>query len=318
MGNNDKIKIVVIAGPTASGKSSLAIKVASKYNSEIISADSRQIYKQLNIGTDRLNEKDMLEIPHHLMGEYNLGDRFTAFDFINESERVVYQASEKGKNIIICGGTGLYIRALTDGIVELPDEKMSYRNELLDLAAEKGPKFIHNMLMDVDPEEALKVHYNNMIKVIRALEIYNLTGRPKSEILKDTEPRSKKFNFLQIVLKPDRDKLYKLIEQRVDQMFEIGLLEEAESVYRSEYKKALKECKVVGYSELIEYFEDKISLDEAISKIKQNTRRYAKRQYTWFNNIAGAKTIAEFGNNAFEKCDKLVASYWYPDKIKKT
>ena len=307
---SEKIKIIVIFGPTCSGKSSLALSLAHQFDCEIISADSRQIYRQLKIGTDRLDENQWQGIAHHLMGSHDLDYRFTAFDFVDIAERAIREASARGRHVIICGGTGLYIRALVQGIYELPDGDVSYRNELLDLAASKGPKFIHDMLVKVDPEEAAQVHYNNMIRVIRALEIYNLTGRPKSKILKDTAPRNDDFVFLQINLNPPRDELYNLIDARVDKMFEDGLLQEAEAVWESTHREALKDRRIVGYSELIEYFEDRISLEEAKNLTKQNTRRYAKRQYTWLKGVKQAEVISGFGKDALAPCLKLAGSFW--------
>ncbi|MFH1701448.1 MAG: tRNA (adenosine(37)-N6)-dimethylallyltransferase MiaA [Candidatus Zixiibacteriota bacterium] len=309
----DKINILIIGGPTASGKSSLAINIAKKYDAEIISADSRQIYHQLKIGTDRMDETEWGGIKHHLMGSHNLGDKFTAFDFLIESEKIISNLSAVNKKVIVCGGTGLYLRALTEGIIELPDHDTSYRNELLDIAAARGPKFIHEMLEKVDPEEAAKIHFNNMIRVIRALEIYNLIGRPKSEVINETVPRNEKFNFMQIYLVPERDQLYERINSRVDKMFEQGLLIEAESIFKSPLEGKLKLCKIVGYTELIAYFENHISLTEAQNLIKQNTRRYAKRQYTWFGNTTGAQFVPKFGSEAeaLASCLEQINGFWH-------
>lgn len=308
---DDIVKIVVIAGPTASGKSSLAVKIAGTYDAEIISADSRQIYRQLKIGTDRLDESQWQGIPHHLMGSHDLDESFTAFDFVSEAERAIEAARGRGKRVIICGGTGLYMRALIDGIYELPDGDVSYRNELLDLAAARGPKFIHDMLAEVDPEEASQVHYNNMIRVIRALEIYHLTGKPKSSIKAITEPRNENYRFLQIILSPPRDELYNRIEQRVDEMFTEGLPDEVNTVLKSEYGSAMRQRKIVGYSELIDYLEDEITIDEARRLIKQNTRRYAKRQFTWFRRISDAIVVGQFGADAYEKAAGAVETFWH-------
>ncbi len=307
--SDDSIKIIVIAGPTASGKSSLALEVAKELDAEIISSDSRQIYRQLKIGTDRLDESEWQGIPHHLMGSHDLDYRFTAFDFVDIAEKAIKDCEKKNNRPIICGGTGLYIRALVDGIYELPDGDVSYRNELLDLASSKGPKFIHEMLAKVDPVEASQVHFNNMIRVIRALEIYNLTGKPKSELKHTTSPRNENFRFTQIILTPPRDELYKRIETRVDEMFDEGVVEEAEAVFNSRYGSSLKQRKIVGYSELIDYFEDRLTLEEARLQIKQNTRRYAKRQFTWFRNVKNAVFIDEFGKNAFKKCQSSIETF---------
>jgi tRNA dimethylallyltransferase len=303
------IKIIVISGPTCSGKSSLAIEMAKRFNAEIISADSRQIYRQLKIGTDRLDRDEMQGVEHHLMGIIDLGQRFTAFDFVKRSEETILKADSENRRAIICGGTGLYIRALTDGIFEIADSQMSYRNELLDLASTRGPKHIYDMLAEIDPISADDIHPNNLIKIIRALEIYYITGVRKSELLAHTSPRNRRFRFRQIILSPDRELLYNRIDSRVNLMIENGLIDEAKKLYESSFGRALNDTKVVGYAELIRFFDGDLTRDEAISSIKQNTRRYAKRQFTWFRSVKSAKIIKCFGPEAVEPCAKLIESF---------
>ena len=213
-----KIPVAIISGPTASGKSSLTIDMARRFEAEIISADSRQIYRQLKIGTDRLDKDQWQGITHHLMGSVDLGQRFTVFDYVKEAGHIINDANTRKKRIIICGGTGLYIRALTEGIFEIPDDDMTYRQDLLDIVAREGPNYIHRMLMEVDPAEAANIHPHNFIKVIRALEIHHITGRTKSDMMAETRPRHENFVFLHIILLPDREKLYERINRRVDDM----------------------------------------------------------------------------------------------------
>ena len=305
-----KIRILVISGPTCSGKSSLAITIAGEFNAEIISADSRQIFRQLKIGTDRLDKDQWGGVPHHLTGTVDLGQRFTVFDFVREADAIIKQVHARGKRVIICGGTGLYIRALIDGIFEIPEDDLSYRRELIDLAAKEGPAYIHNMLKAVDPEEAAAIHPHNMVKAIRALEIYHITGQPKSELAKETKPKNKDLKFLHIILLPDRNKLYKLIEERVDRMIDAGLVAEAEAVFKSSLGEALIQSRIVGYSELIDYFKGGSSLPEAIDLIKQNTRRYAKRQYTWFRAVKRDRKVYQFGSESVDICRKLAETFW--------
>jgi len=308
-GKGSRPRVVVISGPTASGKSSLAIQMAIDCDAEIISADSRQIFCQLKIGTGRLSESEQKGIPHHLMGTVSLGERFTAFDFVRQSRLLIGQINERGKKVIICGGTGLYLRALIDGIFEIPDDDMSYRQELIDLAARSGSPVLHDMLARVDPDEAAAIHPNNLIKIIRALEIFHVAGRTKSELMKEKSSDNAAC-FLQIVLMPERQKLYKAIEMRVDQMIGDGLTAEAKTIFESPLRAALRNSKIVGYSELIDYFEGRYSLDTAIELIKQNTRRYAKRQYTWFRHIAKREVIPEFGRDAVASCRNLISAFW--------
>ena len=303
------LPVIIISGPTASGKSTLAINVAKKTNAEIISSDSRQIYRQLKIGTDRLDHDQWQGIEHHLVSCTDLDERFTAFDFARQAKISIEEISGRGKNVIVCGGTGLYIRALVDGIFEISDDDFSYRRELIDLCARKGPVYFHEMLIKIDPEEASLIHPQNSIKVIRALEICHVTGKTKSELIRQDDPRPDKPRFLYIILLPEREKLYQLINARVDAMIEEGLVAEAEAVNNSRFGKAMRLKKIVGYTELIDYFEDKISLDGAINLIKQNSRRYAKRQYTWFRAVKNAEFIRAFGSEVESDCLKLIETF---------
>ncbi len=304
------IRIVVIAGPTCSGKSSLAIRLAHNYGAEIVSADSRQIYRQLKIGTDRLDPDQWEGVPHHLMGTVDLDERFTVFDFVRQATDTIDRIYSTGGRIIVCGGTGLYIRALAEGIFEIPDEDMSYRNELLEIASTRGPKVLYEMLMKVDPVSAEEIHPHNMIRVVRALEIYHITGRPKSELMHQPDTRDGRFAFFQVLLMPLREELYGRIDGRVDDMVARGLFEEARAVYDSPYREALKQCKVVGYAEIVRYFEDGISREETIDLIKQNTRRFAKRQYTWFRATKADLVIDSFGTGAGAKAVESLDSWW--------
>jgi tRNA dimethylallyltransferase len=311
--NSEKIQVVLISGPTCSGKSSLAIKAALKFNAEIISADSRQVFRQIKIGTDRLDPEEWQGIKHHLMGFIDLSTRFTVFDFVSQANRIIKDVAKQGKGVIICGGTGLYIRALTDGIFEIPEDDFSYRNDLTDLAARKGPSYVHNMLQKVDPQEAAQIHPNNLIKIIRALEIYHITGQTKSELMSKTKPINAKLQFLQIILMPERHQLYKAIEDRIDMMIKDGLIDEISDVYNSDFRKALIKSKIVGYSELIEYLEGKLTLEGAVNLVKQNTRRFAKRQYTWFKAIKNAEILPGTGFEAENDCYNLIETFWNKD-----
>lgn len=307
--SKEEIPVIIICGPTASGKSGLALEMAQKYDAEILSADSRQIFRQLKIGTDRLDKNQQQGITHHLMGSADLGERFTAFDFVREAERVIEEASDRGQQIIICGGTGLYVRALVDGIFEIPDDDMTYRQDLLDMVAREGPNFVHRMLSEVDPKEAANIHPRNYIKVVRALEIYHITGRPKSEMVDETKPRNENFVYLYLILLPDRDRLYERINQRVDEMIDIGLIDEAREVLGSIHGESLRNSKIVGYRELIDFFDGNISQAEAINLIKRNTRRYAKRQYTWFRAAPKRKILPSFGSESAEVTADLVENF---------
>jgi len=304
-----KIPVVIISGPTGSGKSPLAIALAHQIKGEVISADSRQIFRQLKIGTARLDETEWQGIPHHLTGMVDLDQRFTAFDFAQQAQAIAKHIDAQNKRAIVCGGTGLYLRAVVDGIFEIPDEDMTYRQELIDLAAREGSVSLHRMLTEVDPEEAAQTHPHNTIRVIRALEIFRLTGRPKSAWKELTDVAERPFRFLHLILMPDRMLLYQALDQRVNRMIALGLVDEARAVYESRYKEALCRCKVVGYAELIDHFEGRHTLEDAASLIMQNTRRFAKRQCTWFRPIKHAKVMPCFGTEALDICF-LAASHF--------
>jgi tRNA dimethylallyltransferase len=306
----DRIPVLVISGPTCCGKSSLAIELARHYGAEIISADSRQIFRQIKIGTDRLDPDQWHGVPHHLMGTVDLGQRFTVFDFVREAQATVHAIQSKGKRAIVCGGTGLYIRALIDGIFEIADDDMPYRNELLDLAATKGPGYLHGLLAQIDPESAREIHAHNMVRVMRALEIFHLTGRRKSELGELPSTQDERFRYRHVILMPPRERLYRRIEKRVERMIVEGLFEEAEAIYRSPYGAALKNSRIVGYAEICRFLEGGLIRDEAIRLIMQNTRRFAKRQYTWFRAVASAQTIEEFGLESLPEAKKTADSFW--------
>ena len=304
-----KIPVVVISGPTASGKSSLAIDMALEMNAEIISADSRQIFRTLRIGTARLTEDEMRGVPHHLSGIIELGQRYTVFDYMRDARRFIKEIAARGRLVIVCGGTGLYLRALIDGIFEIPEDDFSYRQELIDLAAQHGPTYIYQRLLEVDPEEAVKIHPNNLVKVIRALEIYHLTGKPKSYLAGTQTAPSPDLKFLQLTLLPDRTELYKRIDARVDEMIRQGLVDEVRGIYDSPDREALRQCKIVGYSELIDSFEGRFTLETAWDLIKKNTRRFAKRQYTWFRRVNEAGILKSFGAEAAPRCRELILGF---------
>ncbi len=307
---DDQIPILIITGPTASGKSSLAISLALEYNAEIISADSRQIYRQLKIGTDRLDENEWQGIPHHLMGVVDLGERFTVFDFVRRAEEIIFDIHRRGKRIIVCGGTGLYLRALTEGIYELPDEDLKYRNELMNMIAAHGVDYLYAQLQKVDPGAAAELHPHNVVRVIRALELYRLTGLTRDQQAQLPNTQNPRFRFLQIIILPERAVLYQKINDRVEAMIERGLIEEVKKIYLSDERRALKQSKVVGYDELIKYLDDYLTLSEAVNLIMQNTRRYAKRQYTWFRAVKKAVVVEYFGNEARPEVVKAIGRFW--------
>lgn len=278
----DSRPIPVICGPTASGKSLVAHALAKEQPIEIVSADSRQLVRHLNIGTAKPTLQERQEVPYHLIDLIEPGERYSAFRFIGDATRVITEILRRGNQPIVVGGTGLYIRALTEGVVEIEQDDMAIRERLESEMEQHGPEAMYERLRQIDPLEASKTHANNNIRVIRALEIYYLTGKSKSEINATGTYRKGHFNFVCYAILPERDWLYARINERVDIMIEQGLLQETEALVLRGWKENIRRANIIGYNELLDYLDDRISLDEAVSSIKQNTRRFAKRQMTWF------------------------------------
>jgi len=275
-------KVLVILGPTSVGKTKASLQVADRIKGEVICADSRQIYRFMDIGTAKPKPQERKRIVHHLIDIIAPDERFTAADFSKEAKKIIRDLIAEKKSPIIVGGTGLYIRALTKGFFRGPGGNEKIREKLTKLAQHKGKEFLHKKLSRVDPEAAGKIHPNNLIRVMRALEVYELSGIPISELQKKGEYDAKEFDFIKIGLCLDRKKLYQNIEKRVDQMMDEGLLEEVRKLEELGYSKELAPLKTLGYKELFSYLEGSLSLSEAVDMIKKNTRNYAKRQLTWF------------------------------------
>ncbi len=285
MNLEEKKSVLIIAGPTASGKSALAIELAKKINGEIISADSMQVYKYMNIGTAKASKKELSEIKHHLIDVLYPDEPFSVAVFKEMAENAIKDISERGKIPIIAGGTGFYINALLYGTDFSSAEKEGndfYRNHLLTLAGEKGKEYIHTMLFKVDPEAAEKIHFNNIKRVIRALEFYHETGTKISEHNKNEKSRDKAYHDFMFVLHMNRDILYDRINKRVDQMIEEGLVKEVHGLLHMGYDRSLISMQGLGYKEIIRYIDGECTLEEAVDTLKQSTRHFAKRQITWF------------------------------------
>ena len=284
--------IPIICGPTASGKTSLALNLATEYPIEIVSADSRQLVRYLDIGTAKPTAEERARVPFHLLDLVEPGERYSAFRFISDASRSIDQILSRGHVPVIVGGTGLYLRALTDGVVEIDQGDMAIRERLEQELAETGPQAMHERLRQIDPLEAAKIHPHNRVRVIRALEIFYLTGKTKSEMTATGGYRKSDFEFEYYCLAPPRPELYDTINRRVDCMIEDGLVAELQSLIERGYLEKIRWANIIGYNELIQWQEGRMSLDEAMAAIKQNTRRYAKRQMTWFRGQAGCAYYA--------------------------
>ena len=274
-------RVIVITGPTCSGKSYLGLKIAQLTIGEIISADSRQIYKRLNIGTAKPTSEEIQKVKHHFIDILNPHEDYDANKFSIDAENVIDDIHKRKKTAIVAGGSGLYVKALIDGIVDSADKDENLRKELLTKKDKFGNEFLYNELKKVDPISAEKMLPQNWKRVIRALEVFYLTGKPIWQH-HSSQNKNSMFGFYQIGLNWDRETLYARIEERIDKMIKDGLVDEVIGILNDGYDKNLNSLNTVGYKEIISYLEKEITLIRAIELIKRNTRRYAKRQLTWF------------------------------------
>ena len=274
--------VYVIGGPTASGKSKLAVELAKKVNGEIISADSMQIYKEMNIGTAKVNKEEMQGVQHYLVDFVSPDERYSVSNFKKDAEKAIEEILEKGKTPIVVGGTGLYIDSLIYGI-EFQNEEvdLEYREKLNKIADEKGLESLYKKAQEIDPEAMKKISINDRKRIIRVLEIYHKTGKTKTEQELQSRKNEVKYEYKVFAITMDREKLYERIEKRVDFMIEQGLIEEVKQILEK-YHTFPTAMQGLGYKEVVEYLKGSCTKEEMIEKIKKETRHYAKRQLTWF------------------------------------
>ncbi len=272
------VRGLVIAGPTAVGKTALSIKLAKAMDAEIISADSAQVYKDLDIGTAKVTEEEMAGVIHHMLDVVEPVEKYSVGDYQRAVDELLGKLENEEKNVVLTGGTGLYIGSVTDGLADLPESDPILREKLM----KRSNESLYKELKELDPEAAEGIHPNNKRRVERALEVCLLTGRKFSVVSKENI-KGNNYPFLKVALERDRGVLYERINLRVDIMMEAGLLEEVERTYKK-YGENLKKVNIIGYAELIRYIDGEITLEQAVEDIKQNSRRYAKRQFTWFKN----------------------------------
>jgi tRNA dimethylallyltransferase len=270
--------LIVIAGPTAIGKTALAIQVAQHYQTEIISADSRQFFKEMSIGTAKPNSEELAAAPHHFINSHSINQEVSVGTFEKEAIQKIKELFQKHDVLVMAGGSGLYVNAVLYGFDEIPKADESIRNKLNQQFIEEGIETLQQQLLELDPTYYKEVDIRNPQRVIRALEVCICSGKPYSTFRK-TENKARNFKVILIGLELEREKLYERINHRVDLMMEDGLLEEVKSLQEHQHLNALK---TVGYTELFKYLNSECSLPEAVDKIKQNTRNFAKRQLTWF------------------------------------
>ena len=277
-----KEKLIVIAGPTASGKTALAVELARRLDTEIISGDSMLVYKGLDIGTAKPGKKEMGGIRHHLIDILDAGAGFNVTDFINLAKPVITLLNQQGRIPILAGGTGLYIKSLVEGYrFNETSGDPEYRESLQRLAEEKGREYVFDMLRKVNPDAAERLHINNFRRIIRALEVYHLGGEQISE----EKASELAYDVFAIGLGWERSVLYERINRRVEIMIEQGLYNEVEGLLKNGISDSCQSMKGIGYKELLPAVRGEISLDEAADKIKQNTRHFAKRQLTWYRKM---------------------------------
>lgn len=309
-----KTKILAVVGPTASGKTSLSVALAKRFNAEIVSCDSMQVYKRMNIGTAKPTAEEMDGVPHHLFDIAEPDEVYSCAEYVKDAKAAIEEIAARGKLPILCGGTGLYLDSLLrGGSFEVTDTLPEYRAELELLAESKGNEEVHKLLADVDPESAVAIHPNNLKRVIRALEIYKTSGVPKSELDRRSRENESDYDALVIGLRyEDREVLYERIDRRVDMMLSEGLEREVrELLADGVFERSGTATQAIGYKELLGYLRGETSYDAAVADLKQATRRYAKRQLTWFSNHSNVQWIDIKKENNFEYIINIASNLFY-------
>ncbi len=278
-----KKPLIVLTGPTAVGKTELSIELAKKVNGSIISADSMQVYRHMDIGSAKIRSEEMQGIPHYLIDTFEPEEEFHVVKFQEYAKKYMEEIYAQGRIPIIAGGTGFYIQALLYDIDFTEEEEdMRYRRKLEQFAKEHGAHALHEKLKAVDEKSANEIHENNVKRVIRALEFHHLSGKKISEHNEQERQKESPYTFAYFVLNDERDRLYRRINQRVDIMMEQGLVDEVQKLKNMGYHKKMVSMQGLGYKEILEYLEGECSLEEAVYRIKRDTRHFAKRQLTWF------------------------------------
>lgn len=287
-----KKKLLILAGPTAVGKTKISIELAKKLGGEIISADSMQIYKYMNIGSAKITEEEKQGVPHHLIDFVNPDEEFSVSEFKDIAEKAVDSITSRKKLPMIVGGTGLYINSLIFNYnFAQTNRDEEYRKYLCKLAEEKGKEYVHSLLRNVDAESYEKLYPNDLKRVTRALEVYKVTGRTIRQVNSDIDVYDIPYEIFYYVLTMDREKLYDRINRRVDIMLEQGLMEEITKLKEMGMTADMQSMKGIGYKEILQYFDGSISFEEAVYLIKKGSRNYAKRQLTWFRKDNRVKWI---------------------------
>lgn len=299
-----KRPLIILTGPTAVGKTHLSIALAKAVNGEIISADSMQVYRKMDIGTAKIRPEEMEGVPHYLIDVLSPEEEFNIVRFQQMAKKAMEEIYQKGKIPILVGGTGFYIQAVLYDIdfTETCEDK-KYREELLSFAKEQGEEALHQLLQEKDPKAAEEIHPHNVKKVIRALEFYKNTGKPISAHNEEQSKKESPYEFLYLVLHQDRKILYQRIEKRIDQMIEEGLVEEVKALKKQGCHKKMVSMQGLGYKEILAYLDGDSTLEQAIELLKRDTRHFAKRQLTWFRR---EKETVWIDKNSFADEEKIL------------
>lgn len=277
-----KPRIVIIAGPTAAGKTAVGLELAEEFGAHIVSADSVQVYRYMDIGSAKPSLIERARVPHHMIDIRDPNEYFSAGDYVREGRECIEKILKKGLIPLVIGGTGMYIRLLLGGIVSTSPTEPELRKNLRLEEERDGPGVLFKRLARVDPESAARIGASNIYRIVRALEVFGLTGRRLSELQREHAFRDRPYRCLFIYLSPDRELLYQRIDNRVDSMVRVGLLEEVGQLHERGYGPELKSMQSLGYRHMGMVLAGKMDLDDAIRLMKRDTRRYAKRQLTWF------------------------------------
>ena len=276
------MKGIVLAGPTGVGKTDLSLKLAKILDADIISCDSAQVYKEMNIGTAKIKESEMNGIKHYMLDVLEPIEKYSVGEYQRAVDKILAQKEKEGRAVILTGGTGLYINSVVNGLSSLPESDPKLRDELMTLSVDE----LYEKLLELDPEAAEKIHKNNKKRVERAVEVCLITGK-KFSVLSKENVKNNNYDFLKVCLTRDREILYERIDKRVDIMMSEGLLDEVTALYKKYDGEILRKINIIGYTQIIDYLEGRISLETAVDFIKRDSRHYAKRQMTWFNNDSG-------------------------------
>lgn len=302
-----KKPLIVLTGPTAVGKTKLSISLAKAVNGEIISADSMQVYKYMDIGSAKIRPEEMDGVPHYLVDELMPDEEFHIVRFQQMAKDAMEQIYAKGKIPILVGGTGFYIQAITRDIdFTQAEQEDAYRAELEKLAEEKGAEYLHNELKKVDPKAAEEIHMNNVKRVIRALEFFHQNGTPISQHNQEQKEQTTPYNLAYFVLNAPRDLLYERIEKRIDEMIDEGLIEEVLKLKAMGYQRGMVSMQGLGYKEILTYLDGEWPLEEAVRVLKRDTRHFAKRQLTWFRR---EQDVTWVNKDEFEYDDLQILAY---------